>query len=81
MRKLPAGPREVAGVAVGVGLQVVLVLGLGLPERADRGDLGDDLAGPQAGGVDVGDGVLRDLLLLVAGVEDRRSVRGTDVVA
>src|SRR4051794_35844747 len=30
--QLPARPREVAGVAVRVALEVVLVLGLGLPE-------------------------------------------------
>ncbi len=36
----------VAGVAVGVALEVVLVLGLGLPEWAGRRDLGDDLARP-----------------------------------
>ena len=65
VRQLPAGPDEVARVPVGVTLQVVLVLGLGLPERPGRRDLGDHLAGPQAGGVDVGDGVLGDLLLRV----------------
>src|SRR3954454_9199805 len=43
-RQDPVGPRVVAGVAVGVALQVVLVLGLGLPERAGRLDLGHDLA-------------------------------------
>jgi pimeloyl-ACP methyl ester carboxylesterase len=48
----PARAREVAGVAVRVALQVVLVLRLGLPERTGRGDLGDDLAGPQPGGPD-----------------------------
>jgi hypothetical protein len=71
----------VAGVPVRVVLQVVLVLGLGLPERAGRGHLGDDLARPQAGGVDVGDGVLGDLLLLVTEVEDGRPVAIADVVA
>ena len=34
LRQHPARPQEVAGVAVRVRLQVVLVLGLGLPERA-----------------------------------------------
>jgi hypothetical protein len=63
--QLPAGAREVAGVAVRVALEVVLVLGLGLPERDGLADLGDDLAGPQAGGLDVGDRVLGDLALLV----------------
>jgi hypothetical protein len=67
-------PDEVAGVAVRNALQVVLVLRLGLPERACRRDFGDDLAGPEARGVDVGDGVFRHALLLVARVEDGRAV-------
>ena len=75
LRQLPARPREVAGVAVRVALQVVLVLRLGLPEVARGRHLGDDLARPQARGVDVGDGVQRDALLLV--VECRRSPTGS----
>src|SRR5438477_10438472 len=43
----PSGAREVAGVAVGIVLQVVLVLGFGLPERPGRAYLGDHLARPQ----------------------------------
>ena len=74
VRQLPARPREVAGVAVRDPLQVVLVLGLGLPERDGLAELGHDLAGPQARGVDVGDRVLGDLALLVARVEDLRAV-------
>src|ERR687897_2333287 len=79
--QLPARPREVAVVAVRVVLEVVLVLGLGLPERDGLADLGHHLAGPQARGVDVGDRVLGDLALLVARVEDLRAVAGADVVA
>ena len=45
-RKHPAGPDEVAGVAMGNALEIILVLGLGLPEIAGRLDLGHDLAGP-----------------------------------
>src|SRR5699024_795164 len=56
-RQSPAGSHEMAVVARGIALQIVLVLGLGLPERAGRRDLGGDLVGPQAGGVDVGNGV------------------------
>ena len=47
------------------------MLGLGLPEGTGRLDLGDDLAGPQTGGFDVGDRVLGDLTLLVIDVVDR----------
>src|SRR3954453_9636330 len=79
--QLPARSREVAGVAVGVALEVVLVLGLGLPERDGVADLGDHLAGPQARRIDVGDRVLGDLALLVARHEDLRAVAGADVVA
>ena len=57
------------------------MLGFGLPEVAGWNDFGNDLAGPQAGSIDVGDGVFGNPLLLVAGVEDRRSIAGPDVVA
>ena len=81
LRQLPVRPREVAGVAPRQALEVVLVLGLGLPEVARGRDFRDDLARPQPRGLDVGDGVQRDALLLVVGVEDRRAVAGADVVA
>src|SRR5260370_12186783 len=42
-RQLPAGAHEVAGVPVGIALQVVLMLGLGLPEIAGRADFGHHL--------------------------------------
>src|SRR5437016_4645187 len=80
-RELPPRPREVAGVATRISLQIVLVLRLGLPEGAGGRDLGDDLARPQAGGVDVGDGVLSQVLLLVGRVEDGGPVAVADVVA
>src|SRR4051794_40159035 len=57
------------------------MLGLGLPERPGRLDLGDDLAGPQLGGVDVRDRLACDPLLLGVEVVDRRAVAGADVVA
>src|SRR5918997_271039 len=74
--QLPARPREVAVVAVRVALEIVLVLGLGLPEGDGLADLGHHLAGPQARGVDLGDPAL-----LVARVEDLGAVAGADVVA
>src|SRR5262249_12519502 len=70
-RQLPAGPDEVAGVPVGVELEAIAVLRIGFPVGPARGDFGDHRPRPQAGRVDVGDGVLGDLLLLVAEVEDR----------
>jgi hypothetical protein len=57
------------------------VLGLGFPERTGRNDLGDHFAGPQPRRFHVGNGVCGDRLLLVVGVEDRRSVAGAHVVA
>jgi hypothetical protein len=44
-------------------LQVVLMLGLSLPEGTGRGDFRHHFAGPQAGSVDIGDGVFSDALL------------------
>ena len=57
------------------------MFGFSLPEFSGRCHLGDDFAGPQSGGVDVGDGAQRDALLVVIEVEDSRSVAGTAVVA
>src|SRR5215469_8135966 len=79
--KDPVGARKVTGVAVRMALQIVLVLRLGFPEVPYRRHLGDDLAGPQARGVQVGDRLLRHLLLLVAGIKDRRTVACADIVA
>src|SRR3546814_6868525 len=50
-------------------------------EIARRFDLRHRLAQPQAGGVDVGDGVAGHALLPGRGEEDRRTVRGAKVVA
>src|SRR3954462_1300006 len=81
MRQNPPRPREMAGVPARVFLQVVLVLRLRLPERTSGDDLGDNFPGPQSGGVNVGDGVLGNRLLLIRCVKDGRSVTRTDVVA
>ena len=80
-RQNPVRPREVARVALRIPLEVVLMLGLGLPERAGRRDLGHDLPGPDARRLDVGDRVLRDAALLVVDVVDPRAVAHPDVVA
>src|SRR6185312_16239972 len=80
-RQHPAGPDEMAGVAARVVLEVVLMLGLGLPEVAGRRQFGHHLARPQAGGIHVGDGVLGHLLLLAAGMEDGRAIARAAVVA
>src|SRR5437763_13850591 len=72
-------PRE-EGVAVRVAVKVVLIFGLGLPEKARLADLGHDLAGPDACGAEVGDRVRGDLALLVGRIEDLRAVAGADDV-
>ncbi len=81
MRQRPFRPNEVTGVAVRIFFQVILMLGLGLPERTGRSQLGDNLARPKAGSIDIGDGVFRDPLLRVAGIEDGRPIARAPVVA
>src|SRR5450830_1327177 len=70
-----------AGIAVWQALQVILVLGFRLPERAGRFHLRDDFGWPQAGSIDITDGVQGYLLLRIAGVENGRAVAGAQVIA
>src|SRR4051812_48144290 len=70
-----------AGVAAGIPLGIILMLGFGLPEVTRRNDFGHDLAWPQPGSIDVGDRVFGNPPLLIVGIEDRRSIAGADVVA
>ena len=46
-RQSPVGPDEMAGVAIGISLEIILMLRLGLPEVACRNDLRNNLARPQ----------------------------------
>ena len=62
--------REMAGIAVGEAFQVILVLGLGLPEGAGGFDLGHDPAGPQTRRIDIRDRVAGGLMLGLGGVID-----------
>ena len=57
------------------------MLGLGLPKRSGGCHLGDNLARPKAGSINIGDGIFGDPLLLVAGIEDGRPVARSPVVA
>ena len=50
MRQLPFRPRVVAGVAAGVALEVILVLGVSLPEGTRRAHPCDHLARPEPRG-------------------------------
>src|SRR5689334_22270783 len=79
-RQAPSRPHEVTGVSIRIFDQVVLVLGLGLPERTYRFYLGQDPSRPQPGRIDIGDGVERHASLLVGRVEDRRAIARADVV-
>jgi hypothetical protein len=54
-----------AGVAVGVAFQVILVLRLRFPEVSHRLDLGHDFTRPQARSLHICDGVLGYPLLLI----------------
>ena len=47
-RQSPVGPDEMARVAAGISLEIILMLGFGLPEVACRNDFRNDLARPQA---------------------------------
>lgn len=47
-RQSPVGPDEMAGVAIGISLEIILMLGFGLPEVACGNDFRNDLARPQA---------------------------------
>jgi hypothetical protein len=81
MRKLPAGPDEVTGIAVRIPLQIILMLRLGLPERTDGRHFRHDLAWPKAGGLDIRYRIFRDALLLVVQVENGGTVARADIVA
>lgn len=65
-------------MAVRVALEVVLVFGLGRPERGRLADLDHDLSGPENRGIDGGDRIRGDRALLVARVEDLGAVVEAD---
>src|SRR6266511_4283897 len=48
LREYPIGANEMAGIAIRVALEIILMLGLRLPERSGRRHLGHDFAWPQA---------------------------------
>lgn len=64
---------------VGMLGEVVLVVVLGGIELLDRHELRDDGIGVDARGGELADVALRELLLILAGVEDRRAVLGSVV--
>nr|WNL65410.1 hypothetical protein GPGIFMOB_00361 [Acinetobacter gerneri] len=62
-------------------LQIILVIGLGLPELADRLDLGHHFAIPQPRGIHIGDRILGDALLLLVDIIDARPVGEPTIIA
>ena len=64
-----------AGIAVRVVLEIVLVLRFGLPECAGRRDLRHNAARPQAGGVDIVDCPQCLVTLRLGDIEDLRAIR------
>ena len=61
--------------------QIILVLGLSVPERSSRRNLSHDFAGPQPRSLYVGDCSFGNALLFVAGVKDRGAILSSDVGA
>src|SRR5215475_12112316 len=50
------------------------------PELARWFDRGDDFSGPQSRGADIRYRLLRHLPLLIAGIENRRTIAGSDII-
>src|SRR5215204_3573890 len=80
-RENPIRAWKVAGVAVRIQLEMVLMLGLSFPERPGRRHLGDDLPRPKARRFNVGDRVVGYPALFLVEIEDRRPIARPDVVA
>src|SRR4029077_17679087 len=91
--QFPARTDEMTGVASGIVLQVVLVLGFRLPEVTSGSYFRHNHARPKARSSDVGYRVLREGSMLVVGVpfppgatrlvvgvEDRRAVAHANIV-
>src|SRR5215469_12822860 len=81
VRQLPVRTDEVAGVTVGITLEIILMLRLGFPELASGRDLCHHLAGPQPRRLDVGDRVVGNPLLLIAGIKNRRTIARAPIIA
>src|SRR5262249_55550729 len=79
--ELPVGPYIVAGVAVWVFFEIVLMLGLRFPERPSRCHFPHHPSPPGTPCVDVGDRLFCDALFLPARIENRRTITQSYVVA
>src|SRR5919106_4558113 len=81
LRQDPVGPHEVTRIAVGIPLEVVLMLRLGFPERTCRRHFGHELSRPPARSVYVSDRFLGNAALFVVEVEDGGAIALSNVVA
>src|SRR5204862_7329987 len=79
-RKPPVGPDKVAGVAVWITFQVILMLRLRLPEVTCRGKFRHHLPRPEPRSVHVRDRFLGHSPLFITGVEDGRTVARANVI-
>jgi hypothetical protein len=79
--QLPAGPDEVAGVAVRDALQIILMFRFRFPESSGRLHLGHHLAGPETRGIHIRNRFFRDMPLLVGQKIDARTIRQATVIA
>src|SRR5690348_8791258 len=81
LRKSPVRPNKVAGIAIRDALEVILMLGLGLPERTCWYDLCHDGPRPYFRGVHISNGLFCGHLLFGSGIEDRAAIAGPEIVA
>src|SRR5689334_20982518 len=70
-----------ASVAIRITFQVVLMLRLRFPKGTGLSEFRHNLPRPKPGGFDVRNRVACDPFLIRAGVEDRRTVAGSPIVA
>src|ERR1700760_4570569 len=76
----PVWPNPMAGIAMRILLQIVLVFRLRLPEWSRRFYFRDRLARPDTRSIYVGNGIFCYPLLLFVGIEDSRAITGSPVI-
>src|SRR5580693_2780858 len=81
MRKPPIRPDVVAGVAIWISFQVIVVFGLSFPERTSRFYFSHRFSGPYSRGIDVGNRLFCGPFLFIACIEDRRAIAASEVVS
>jgi len=81
MGKPPIRPDVVASVAIWISFQVILVFVLTSPERTSRFYFGHRFSVPDSRGIDVCDRLFCGPFLLIARIEDRGAIAGSEVVS